>query len=364
MKGKGFADILESLQASDKSKLLAKVPQWADVIDRLVIPGHLSLEQCSSSATAAIKSSLVPEGVRLADLTGGLGVDCAAFSARCSEVLYNERSADILEAVKKNYGVLGLGNVRFSGEDIRPGNLDFARAFRPDWIYLDPARRSSEGRKVFRLGDCSPDLTAILDELYSICPDILVKISPMADIRELEREIRGLREVRIVGSKGECKELLCILKKGYDGPVHISTEEFRFTAEEEKASTPSFISGIPTPGEILFEPSAILSKAGCYRLVCSRFKLEQLGPDAHLFTGKTFPSEGKVFRIINVFPLGNEGIRQAASSFPEAGVSARGLKMTSDELRRKLKCSPSAEFHIFGVSSAVGKLLICCRKMS
>ena len=56
----------------------AKVPTW-DRIEGLFYPKHLSMEQCSSEATAIYKANLV-EGETFADLTGGFGIDCSFLS--------------------------------------------------------------------------------------------------------------------------------------------------------------------------------------------------------------------------------------------------------------------------------------------
>lgn len=360
---KAFSDILSSIREDGISRLTAKVPQWAPASERLRLPGSLPLEQCSSSEAALGKASLIPRGARLADLTGGLGVDSWAFSSVCSELLYNERNPELLEAARHNFEVLGVGNVVFSGEDVSRGNLAFVEDFKPDWIYLDPARRGSAGGKLFRLADCSPDVTGMLSELYGICPNLMLKLSPMADIRQLRRELPGLKTLRIVGVKGECKELLCILERGYEGDLTVYAGEFQFTLSEERESPLRPAASLPVPGDELFEPSAVLSKAGCWGVLCRRFDMSQLGRDAHLFTGGIFPSEGKVFVVEALFPMGNEGIRQAAAAYPRAGVSARGLRMDSDSLRRRLGCRASADYHIFGIDSyAGGRVLICCKR--
>ena len=50
-------------------------------------------------------------------------------------------------------------------------------------IYLDPARRGKDGGRVYSLKDCEPDITVLRHELLRIAPRILLKASPMADIR-------------------------------------------------------------------------------------------------------------------------------------------------------------------------------------
>ena len=74
-----------------RRKLKGKVQEWSENPE-LVFPAKLSAEQCSSSATGRYKAQLAEriaacEGQkpwRLADLTGGLGVDSWFFSQRCS----------------------------------------------------------------------------------------------------------------------------------------------------------------------------------------------------------------------------------------------------------------------------------------
>ena len=80
---RSFADILGDVAALQRKKVEAKLPGWADV-DGLEFPDALCLEQCSGTAAALHKASFIPEGCRIADLTGGLGVDSWAFSRRAS----------------------------------------------------------------------------------------------------------------------------------------------------------------------------------------------------------------------------------------------------------------------------------------
>ena len=70
-----------------RRKLRTKVPEWY-AVPSLVYPSRLSGEQCSSSETARYKAMVAaglgregtPSRLRVADLTGGMGVDAWAFS--------------------------------------------------------------------------------------------------------------------------------------------------------------------------------------------------------------------------------------------------------------------------------------------
>lgn len=61
---RSFADILQDLDDTQARRLARKLPEWAAV--GAEVPSALSLEQCSSSATAGYKASLA--GRTLSDI--------------------------------------------------------------------------------------------------------------------------------------------------------------------------------------------------------------------------------------------------------------------------------------------------------
>ena len=166
-----------------RRKLRLKVPEWY-AVPSLRYPFRLSGEQCSSAETASYKAAVASvAGRRIADLTGGLGVDSWAFSKVAAAVLYNEMKPELAAAAEHNFRELGVENVTVRNCRLEPGNVgEVLDGFEPDIIFLDPARRSEDGRKVFRLEDCQPDVLKLLPELFSAAPLVLLKLSPMADI--------------------------------------------------------------------------------------------------------------------------------------------------------------------------------------
>ena len=79
-----------------RRKLKGKVQDWFDN-PRLIFPARLSAEHCSGTATGRYKAALAERIAmasgdsgqvwKIADLTGGLGVDSWFFSQRASKVL-------------------------------------------------------------------------------------------------------------------------------------------------------------------------------------------------------------------------------------------------------------------------------------
>ena len=388
MKKQSFADILSGITEADSARVFKKVPAWADV-PGIRFPSRLSTEQCSSQATALYKASMAEEiigecgGSGIIDLTGGLGVDCWAFSRVADRVHHNEMNAELSAAVRKNFDSLGITNASFSCIEVQPGNISEVIAgagFSPALIFLDPARRSGTGRKVFLLEDCRPDILSLKDELLSAAPSVLVKLSPMADITMVCRRLGSeVREVHVVGAGGECKELLIWLQRGWkNGYTIVSCDAdsqrcaLRFSPAEETGATPSFLPDADRlEGGWLFEPSAAVLKAGCFNLLCSRLGLQKFARFTHLyFTGSPAPdlsSFGKVFRIDQVLPFDSRTIKDLGKSLGSCEVTARNLPITSDELRKKLGTASGGNSHIFALTadfaSGSRRILLICSKL-
>lgn len=388
-------------------KLKGKVREWYDN-PRLLFPVKLSAEQCSSSLTGLYKADLAEkiageehnekDGWKLADLTGGLGVDSWFFSKKASQVLYCEIQKALCEAAMHNFSVLGADNISVCNCMVCPETFSVISEFGPDIIYLDPARRGEGGRKVFLLEDCTPDILTLKDTLLACCRHILLKLSPMADITMVcERLGNCCREVHVVGAGGECKELLVWMDREWKGEYTITAveltssdvcpedsgngykaETFTFLPSEEKSTVAQIAVKDEISGaEFLFEPGKAMMKAGGYNLLCTRFRLKKLGRSTHYYIAgaelshadaaaagvelptKGFHGLGKTFRILECDTLDKRSIKRIAAEYPKAEVTARNLPMDTDTLRKKLGTSSSDTHHIFGLKSdTVGNLLL------
>ena len=382
-----------------RRKLRTKVPEWY-AVPSLVYPSRLSGEQCSSSETARYKASLVsglrredvppqtvatrplpsramgpsllcgrgwPQGcggtpslLRVADLTGGMGVDTGAFSKVFEQVLYNEMQGELARATEVNFRELGVENVLFRNLLVEPGKVkEVLDGFDPDVIFLDPARRAEDGRKVFLIEECQPDVLGLLPELFEASRYVLLKLSPMADITMACKRLGNhVREVHVVSAGGECKELLFLLDREWEGTHSTFVVEGGAVMEihgQAGKDEPPFVlsTGAKRSGEIwLFEPGKSILKAGAFDWPCS-FGLTKLGQHTHLYVGEAVPEElrpfGKVFEIQEVLPLNNRTMKEAGKRWPQAEVTARNVPMTTELLRRKIGCASGGDIHLFGV---------------
>ena len=403
-----------------RRKLRGKVQEWYNNPE-LIFPLKLSAEQCSSSSTGAYKAAFArsiyercstiedtQRELRIADLTGGYGVDSWSFSKVADKVLYCEMLSVLCDAAKHNFTALGATNIQVNNITISPsdsphhtehseGSLThILDSFNPDIIYLDPARRSETGKKVFLIEECTPDVLTLKNELFTHSRHILLKLSPMADISMIcERLGQCCREVHVVAMGGECKELLIWMDREWSDEYTITAVElpshldslyhrehsesvskaseadakatFYFSPSEEKAAHTS----IATKEDIaqanfLFEPGKALMKAGAFNTLCHRFGLKKLGRSTHYYIiGKEelVSGLGKTYKIISQGPLDKRSIKAAGAAYPKSEVTARNIPMDTDTLRKKLGITSGDDAHIFGLKSdTAGNLLFITRR--
>ena len=366
-----------------RRRLRTKVPEWA-AVSSLRFPLRLSGEQCSSSVTARYKAAVAlaacpgSAAPRVADLTGGLGVDSWAFAQVFGEVLYNEMQPALAAAAQHNFRELGLDNITVQNATLGASELPagpgavapaasvsaILGSFAPDILYLDPARRSAGGRKVFRLEDCQPQVLDLLPDLLDACPRLLLKLSPMADITLICKQLGCVKAVHVVAAEGECKELLLLLEKGCEGPAAMHIFENGATAQLAGGDTPAYAEALPAGW--LFEPGKALLKAGAFDWPC-RFGLRKLGRHTHYFAAPEPVSEitpfGKWCQILETEPLNNRSIKGIGKRYPQAEVTARNIPLTSDQLRAKLKVASGGAVHLFGlqIDHLSGNFLLICR---
>lgn len=167
---------------------------------RCIIPSR-AFEQSSSQESARRKPL---SGGSVLDLTCGLGIDTMALAERFERVVALERDEVLAEVVRYNMSLLGVDNV----EVVTTTAEEYVASTREhfDWVFADPDRRSTEGRKMVCMEDCSPNMLELMPRLMQIAERVAIKLSPMFDCAEAFR-LCSPAEVEVVSTGGECKEL-------------------------------------------------------------------------------------------------------------------------------------------------------------
>jgi 16S rRNA G966 N2-methylase RsmD len=352
-------ELVRQIQARQKARL--KVPAWADNPD-LVFPPTLSVEQASSARTAAFKAALV-SGQRLADLTGGFGVDVSYFAERIPEVHYVERNAALADVVRFNLTHLGIENVQFHTADAVQFLRNTPDMF--DWIYLDPARRDTAARKIFRLQDCEPDILRLMPLLLHKGRRVLLKTSPMLDIEQAILELRQVRQLWVVAVDNECKEVLYELgpEPAVDPERHTvnllrtgQQQDFRLNRAREARAIPRYAE----PQQYLYEPNVAILKAGGFRSIGTAFELLKLHQHSHLYTSDTLHPDfpGRIFRIRATEKYDAQALRAHLGPEVRAHVTTRNFPDTVAEFRHRTGIREGGDLYLFATTNLEGKLMV------
>ena len=233
--------------------------------------------------------------------------------------------------------------------------------YSPDLIFIDPSRRT-KNRKVVSFSDSEPKVVQIQSRIFERSKHLLIKASPLLDIKLGIKELKFVKYVFVVAIGNEVKELLFFAEKDFSGEPHIRAvnlignerEEFSFHYSEEAGVEPVF----HDPQTWLYEPNAAILKAGAFKLLTTKFRLAKIHPSTHFYTSaslvKDFP--GRVFKLgqslkgdpkelVMVFPNG------------KANVITRNYPLTAEDLKRKSKLKDGGESYLLAFSGLTKKHL-------
>ena len=350
------------IQIAGRQIIKDKLPSWHET-DDLVYPQKLSLEQCSSEKTAHYKASLVA-GDSFVDLTGGFGVDCAYISRDFREAVYVEQQPDLCDIARHNFPLLQLKHISVVNDQAEHYLECMKKPV--DCIYLDPARRSEKGKKVVAISNCEPDINRIKELLWEKTGCILIKLSPLLDIRFALQSLPETSDIHVVSVENECKELLFLLKKGWNEEPSIhcvnfirnnAQSSFVFKKTKEKETLAEYTSEV---GKFLYEPNASLLKAGAYKLIASHYQLQKLHPDSHLYTTSQLIADfpGRCFEVQAVSSFNKTELRTKLETIKQANLSIRNFPLTVDELKKKLRLKDGGNKYLFATTLNNGKRIL------
>ena len=339
-----FRFLIQQVEGRQRTK--DKLPSFAQIEDWWY-PVRLSCEQCSSEATARYKAALIAplQPDVLIDLTAGYGVDTYFMAEHAQEAHYVERNPELCHIAQHNFS-LARPHIRVhntTAEEFLASSPHLLSSHR--LIYLDPARRSQSGGKVFRIEDCEPNVIEILPALRMLTSHIMIKFSPMLDITAAMRALGHDWDTHIVAVNNEVKEVLILTGKGSIYAVNICathTDSFVFNDEEEKKAQVSFASDIE---QYIYEPNAAIIKAGAYRLIGERYGIKKLDTNTHLYTSdKLLPDfPGRKWQVQEVLTK-----HSALNTKLKYSILTRNYPLSPDQVRKKLKLQDGDDLYIVG----------------
>ncbi|PZD76838.1 class I SAM-dependent methyltransferase [Mesonia sp. K7] len=361
--GVSIQEIAQQINGFHKSK--NKLPLWCKT-KNIFFPPSLNLEQSSSEATAKYKSELISNS-RIADLTGGFGVDSYYFSSKLDNVYYCEINKDLYQIAGYNYQILppNNGKIHFFNQD----GIEFIESSKHhfDWLYLDPARRDDAGKKVINFEQYTPNILKHFDLFFEKADHMLIKTSPLLDLTKgIEALKFFVQEIHVVAVDNEVKELLWILKnKENKNPkitcVNIKEEEndvFYSSQEEEKNTSVDF----SEPEQYLYEPNSSILKAGFFKAITEKYQLQKIAEHSHLYTSeKKIDFPGRVFKVLQNLTLDKKSLALLPQ---KANVSTRNFPLAVVAIKKKYKIKDGGkEYLFFTQNQQKQKIVIHCQKI-
>ena len=351
-----------------------KIPSWT-AIEGMIYPPRLSMEQCSSEQTARYKAALVQrllkgeKGGNMVDLTGGFGVDFSFLSPLFDEAVYVEQQEHLCKIAQENINRLGLGQSEVVHDD---GVAYLQRMGQADLIYLDPARRDAHGARTYDITDCTPNLLEIKEELLQKARWVVVKLSPMLDWHKAVNDLQKVTEVHVVSVGNECKELLLVMEgNGHEHPderpltIFCVNDEQVFTCSMDEMNEGVRIAERIEQGMFLYEPNASMMKVGCFGACATRYEVQAIARNSHLFVSDTLIEQfpGRIFRIKAVSAMNKRELKTVLQDIKKANVAVRNFPLKADELRKRLKLADGGDIYLFGTTTEEDRHLVLVTKM-
>ena len=320
--------------------------------DGIVFPPQLNLEQASSEKTARYKSGIL-HGKKFIDLTSGFGIDAYYLSQNFEDITLVEQNTELLETVKHNWTVLGRNAVFINQklEDFLQQNKE-----KFDVIYLDPARRDTHKNKVFLLEDLSPDILEIQGKLLAFSDEVVIKLSPLIDLKYLVSVLPDIFRIDIIAVKNDVKEVVVFLSKDKsDEPlchcINLESGEpdFSFMFKEEKNA----LSVYSEPENFIYIPNHSVLKAGVFNLISEKFALKKLHPNTHLYTShhkvESFPG-----RVLEVEVVEAKHIKKKS----QYNIISKNHPLTPEQIRKKYSLKDGGENYLIFTQSQSGKIIL------
>jgi hypothetical protein len=163
------------------------------------------------------------------------------------------------------------------------------------------------------------------------------------------KELIHVSKVIILSVKNECKELLFLCQKEFNGEpeivaVNLGSNQpdfiFRYSAEVQ------INTNVANAQAYLYEPNASIMKAGAFKTVGEQFQLYKLHPNTHLYTSdkiiEGFP--GRIFEVQKDIKPTNELARE----FPDkkVNVMTRNYPLSPDEIKKKYKLDDGGDNYL------------------
>ena len=353
------------IQIECRRKFGSKLRRILEAFPKFTFPSVLAGEQATSDRLASYHASTIDDGGNVVDLTAGLGIDTIHIAAGAAHVTAIELDSARAKDLRYNLAGLGLGNVEVvEGDCIRYIDSCIASGKRFDTAFIDPARRASDGSRVYALSDCLPDVISLTPKLKQLSRHLMIKASPMLDITHTIGSLPVIpKGIAAVGTATECKELYIHIDFDSESeepvieavtllPQEVVSFSF-LRSDENNASLPPLSAPLKA-GDFIYEPYPSLMKTGVFKLLARDFNLSVFQPNTRLFysTAKVCGFPGQIYSVLETMPYASKIIKRFKSRYPRIEVAVRNFSISADALRAKLGVRDGGDLRVYGYTDS------------
>ncbi len=297
------------------------------------------LEQASAEQISQYRTTrFTTSGIRsIADLCCGIGGDSVSFSEKLNVTGIDLDPARLIFA-RHNIGIYrNEANFRTLQQDITTVPL---KELGIEAFFIDPARRTQEGKRLFQPESWSPALSVILQMIHNRCTTAGIKCAPGIDHADIPVEA----EAEFISYNGELRE--CVLWFG----------ELRRGVSRQATLLPgnNILYGLnpqlPVTAlkRFIFEPDSAVIRAGLVELLGSQLGADKISDSICFLTADTPVRTpfAKCFEIINSFKFKEKELRQQLKKLDcgSLNIIKRGIGVDIPTLQKKLKLRGSRHY--------------------
>ncbi len=327
-----------------------------------------AFEQCTAEDVANFKASLF-SGQSALVLAGGLGMDDIAFSKTFKEVISIEPDIELNDICEFNFSRLNINNINRISQKAEEF-LDRSDATF-DLIYIDPDRRADEQRQIL-LKDHLPNCIDLMPKLKKISNTILIKCSPLYDYEQAFKELDNISKMYAISRNGEMKELLIVcnsLPKNQNDceliAVDVKKDKTLIARFGTENKTQSNSTGT---GKYLYEAGASVVKLRQFKNYASQLELPMIDATVPYFCSDSLLETfiGRVFEIVKAFEFSSKigASYLKALEINKINLKVRGMKYSTDSLRKSLKISEGGEDFLFVLPYKGKAMAYHCRRIT
>ncbi len=306
-------------------------------------------EQSTSEALASQKPW--GKGAKALDLTCGLGCDSFQIAAHYDQLISLEPDSDLAAVVRLNAKLLGIQGMTVENQTAEA----FLRSYSGppfDLIYADPDRRDAQGKRVFGLAECQPNVLELMPLLRKHGKRILIKGSPMLDLKAIQKLFSEDVFVWVLSEANECKEILIepfpraagtgaiFLRKGIVWKLD-STQHAAFHSSWDANDKPAFI----------LECDVALYLAGLVQPFMQNVELRGglLSPESYYYSQDDDPKfHGHRYKILADWPMKPQAIKSGlkALGIKKVQYSKRDFDLSLEQVRKQIGLPEGGELFL------------------